>query len=115
VRQPDRRGDEPDSRARRDDGEPRATPRAEAFPADDRPATPFGRLEGRAPAATPGLVRHLPSAPAEAPAEAPTIEVRIGSIEILPPPSPPAPRPRREPRGFGDVALTRRHLDRRWY
>jgi hypothetical protein len=58
----------------------------------------------------------LPAAPA-APADVPAIEVHIGRIDIVPPPPPPpAGRPRRrERRGFGDLALARRHLDRRWY
>jgi hypothetical protein len=49
----------------------------------------------------------------------PTVEVRIGRIEVRPPrpPEPPpvpaeAPRP---PRGFDDLALARLGLDRRWY
>ena len=49
--------------------------------------------------------------------DAPRREVRIGRIEILPPPAaavPPA-APRRQPRGFATGTSSRRYRDRRWY
>jgi hypothetical protein len=59
----------------------------------------------------------LPPVAPPARGDAPAVQVQIGRIEIVTPPSPPvaATPPRRSPRGFGDRALSRRHLDRRWY
>jgi hypothetical protein len=48
----------------------------------------------------------------------PSIQVHIGRIELVPPPPPPPSipaAPRRVPRGFGEMGMARRHLDRRWY
>jgi hypothetical protein len=43
--------------------------------------------------------------------------VRIGRLEVRAPrpPDPPPPASRRPERGFDDLALARRGLDRRWY
>ncbi len=84
-------------------------------------------------AATPGVPRERPAArpapqprpverprleaPRAAPASEPPVEIRIGRVEVRAPrvPEPaPAPPPPAE-RGFGDLALARRGLERRWY
>jgi hypothetical protein len=51
--------------------------------------------------------------------EPPRIEVRIGRVEVRPPPEPetvewPAPAARPAARGFGELAASRRYVDRRW-
>jgi hypothetical protein len=62
-------------------------------------------------------IESAPIVPAPVESAPPNVEVRIGRIEIIqaaPPPSP-APRPRREPRGFAEHRLDRAYLNRRWY
>ena len=52
---------------------------------------------------------------AAAPSSEPPVEIRIGRIEVRAPRAPdPAPAPPPE-RGFADLALARRGLERRWY
>ena len=63
--------------------------------------------------------RRITGPPATPPAE-PPVEIRIGRIEVRAPgapepPRPPTPPPRPVERGFGDLALARRGLERRWY
>lgn len=93
-----------------------------------RPAAHTSSTVGRVAHATPAAAprprfapRVLPASPRPAAAPAPRIEVRIGRVEVRAPrpEPPPVPRtvratapPQTAPRGFGELAAMRRHLDR---
>jgi len=72
----------------------------------DRPALPPIVIEQ----VTAVVEKRIPEGPAH-------IDVHINKVEVVVPRPPlPAPKPPpRQPRGFGDHALDRRHLSRRWY
>jgi hypothetical protein len=78
------------------------------LPADDPILAPVRLLPATAPVAWP-VADPAPAAP--------HVDVRIGRIEILPPPAaaPPLVAPRRQPRGFAAETSSRSYRDRRWY
>lgn len=96
---------------------PEATPPADALRATTL-AVPRERPTPRtAPQPRPAERPRITGPPATPPAE-PPVEIRIGRIEVRAPGAPeppPAPPPRPVERGFGDLALARRGLERRWY
>ncbi|MEJ2541231.1 MAG: hypothetical protein P8188_14895 [Gemmatimonadota bacterium] len=59
----------------------------------------------------------LPAVPQRALSEEPTVDVTIGTVEIVPPhPEPPPPAPRRARRpDFSALEDARRYVNRRWY
>lgn len=115
---------------------PRATPapappvraRAVAPPAARGPSDAASTRPRRTAAAAPARVvaravsSPRPPTPSSAPTATEQIEVRIGRVEVrapqsappaaTPPMRPGAPRTPPSPRGFGELAATRRHLDR---
>jgi hypothetical protein len=103
------------SRKRR--GEPHAPGPDPAKREPPEPPVPAAvSVEPRSPAVAPP-----PPTPPPRLEREPTIEVRIGRVEVRAP-APPAPPPVAAPagppvatRGLADLALARRHLDRTWY
>jgi hypothetical protein len=84
----------------------RQEPAPEVMPGPSRPVTP-----AVAEAFPDGGADRLEPGPQEPEATSSPVHVTIGRIEVRHA----VPIPRRQPRGFDDLAAARRYLDRRWY